>query len=155
MKKIASLLIIILIASAFSAAAGVKLRKFYLTQSTFDGNEALTACADGYHMASLWEIFDVSNLRYDTTLGFTSADSGFGPPTNEGGWIRTGFDSDGTASPGRGNCLAWTSDIVTDAGSGVILSNDWFVEPTAINISPWFGFAGSCATENNVWCVQD
>jgi hypothetical protein len=27
-------------------------------------------CAVGYHMASLWEIHEPSNLRYDTALGF-------------------------------------------------------------------------------------
>ena len=30
-------------------------RLFYLTQTTHDGSQALTACASGYHMASLWE----------------------------------------------------------------------------------------------------
>jgi hypothetical protein len=29
-------------------------RKYYLTNSAHDGNEVLTACAAGYHMASLW-----------------------------------------------------------------------------------------------------
>ena len=80
MKKIASLLIIILIAAA-STASAEKARKFYLTQTGFTGSQALTACANGYHMASLWEILDPSNLRYNTTLGFTTQDSGFGPPS--------------------------------------------------------------------------
>ena len=40
-------------------------------------------------MASLGEIHDTSNLRYDTDLGLTLADSGFGPPIVFG-WIRTG-----------------------------------------------------------------
>jgi hypothetical protein len=65
-------------------------RKFYLTQDGYDGSQALSACAQGYHMASLWEILDPSNLSYDTSLGATVADSGSGPP-NGSGWIRTGF----------------------------------------------------------------
>jgi hypothetical protein len=69
------------------------LRTFYVTQTTHRGNQTLTACSSGYHMASLWEIFDMSNLRYDTQLGMTAEDSGFGPPTQTLGWIRTGVGS--------------------------------------------------------------
>jgi len=43
-------------------------RKFYLTQGIFTGNQALSACVKGYHMASLWEIFGVSALTYNTKL---------------------------------------------------------------------------------------
>ena len=55
-------------------------KSFYLTRVTHNASQALSACAEGYHMASLWEIHDPSNLRYDTELGFTTDDSGFGPP---------------------------------------------------------------------------
>ncbi len=55
-------------------------RKFYLTKTYHNGAQALSACATGYHMASMWEIHQPSNLRYDTDLGFIVADSGFGPP---------------------------------------------------------------------------
>ena len=68
-------------------------KSYYVTKTSHDGSEALTACAEGYHMASLWEIFDTSNLRYDTQLGATAQDSGLGPPSISGlseGWIRTG-----------------------------------------------------------------
>jgi hypothetical protein len=75
-------------------------RKFYLTQTRHVGNEVLAVCAAGYHMASLWEIFDPSNLRYDTQLGFTLEDSGFGPPSFEGGWIRTGGIGIDSTQPG-------------------------------------------------------
>ena len=33
-------------------------RKFYLTKTEHNGAQALSACAPGYHMASLWEIHD-------------------------------------------------------------------------------------------------
>jgi len=49
---------------------------FYLTTTTHDGDSALTACGPGFHMASLWEIHDPSDVEYDTTRGLTSADSG-------------------------------------------------------------------------------
>ena len=74
------------------------------------------ACAQGYHMSSLREIFDTSNLRYDTDLGQTLADSGFGPP-NFFGWIRTGALATGDNIPGRGNCNAWSSASMSDLGT--------------------------------------
>ena len=77
------------------AYAGPPARKFYRTQTTFDGAHALTACVLGFHMASLWEIFNVSVLEYDTSLGATMDDSGSGPPADVLGWIRTGFNSNG------------------------------------------------------------
>ena len=51
-------------------------RRFYLTPTEHDGAHALAACSADFHMASLWEIFDPSNLVYDTTLGFRRDDSG-------------------------------------------------------------------------------
>ncbi len=64
-----------------SAFLSFGARQFYLTRNRFQGDEALTACAPGYHMASLWEIHDVTYLRYNTALGSTQADSGLGPPS--------------------------------------------------------------------------
>jgi hypothetical protein len=73
----------------------------------FDGNETLTACAKGYHMASIWEILDTSNLSYNTDLGVIVDDSGSGPPNAIEGWIRTGD----VTSDHFTNCKAWTSDL--------------------------------------------
>ena len=58
-------------------------RQFCLTKTGFNGSQALTACAAGYHMASLWEIFDTTVLRYNTALGLTKPDSGSGPPVGD------------------------------------------------------------------------
>jgi hypothetical protein len=158
MKKIACFLIIILIVGASTAGAKQKPRKFYLTQGFFTGSQALTACADGYHMASLWEIFDVTSLRYDTTLGLTIPDSGFGPPAAgfAFGWIRTGNFSFGTTGTvGFDNCFAWTSSSNSDSGAQVTLNGLW--ENTQLNrsISPWIAGNGNCSFARGVWCVQD
>lgn len=40
-------------------------RHVYLTANTYLPAYARSACVSGYHMASLWEIMDVSNLIYD------------------------------------------------------------------------------------------
>jgi hypothetical protein len=127
---------------------------FYLTKTTHTGAQALAACAEGYHMASLWEILDPSNLRYDTEHGVVDDDSGFGPPSSTGGWVRTGYRSHPSHDIGRANCSAWTSASSGDAGSAVGLDPSWdstFVTP----IGPWAALSLSCNVPIKVWCVQD
>ena len=68
-------------------------RSFYLTQTEHTGSQALTACAEDYHMASLWEILDPSNLRYNTELGYTRADSGSGPQSHMDSLAQAGTPS--------------------------------------------------------------
>ena len=127
-------------------------RKFYLTKTPYNGAQALTACAAGYHMASLWEIHDPSNLRYDTELGYTLDDSGSGPPFL-GGWIRTGWIKDSSSNAGQGNCNAWRSNRSSDQGSAVGLSIHW--SSTSSVISPRQTAATRCDAGLPVWCVQD
>ncbi len=137
------------------AYAGPPARKFYRTQTTFDGAHALTACVLGFHMASLWEIFNVSVLEYDTSLGATMDDSGSGPPADVLGWIRTGFNSNGGGpAPGEANCRVWTSSLSSDSGSAVALEPIW--NSTTVNpIRPWVATETPCTGSLPVWCVQD
>ena len=126
-------------------------RKFYLTQTTHTGSQALTACAAGYHMASLYEILDPSNLRYDTALGATQADSGFGPPVGELGWVRSGYRNDIFD-----NCLVWTSadsDVFGATATLRRLGN--LIPPEGRIIDPWEIFTVTCGRTQGVWCVQD
>jgi len=129
-------------------------RSFYLTPDFYDGSQALTACAEGYHMASLWEIFDPSNLKYDTQLGLSNADSGSGPPSFNNGWIRTGFTATGTSLAGQSNCEAWTSASSTDAGTTVALPHVWSLTNVTV-VSPWIAEVRNCGSSFHVWCVQD
>ena len=84
-------------------------KSYYLTQTTHMGNQALTACASGYHMASLWEIFDTSNVRYNTVVGLTQV------PIQASARLLTpaGFAQElwlsAPSRPGLGNCFAWMS----------------------------------------------
>jgi hypothetical protein len=133
--------------------AQLQPRKFYLTQTTHTGGQALSACAAGYHMASLWEINDPSNLRYDTQQGLTRDDSGSGPPSDVSGWMRTGFSANVSNTPGVGNCQAWSSAEFTNYGSTAGLRPFWATSAT--NISPWLGGALFCNQSIPVWCVQD
>ena len=92
-------------------------KAYYLTASDeFKGDQALGACAQGFHMASLFEILDPTQLYYgcptDPSQVFhlpDPSDQGNGPPTGVFGWVRTGYSSALTpAPPGATNCSAWT-----------------------------------------------
>lgn len=126
-------------------------RRFYLTQASHDGASALTACAPGFHMASLWEIHDPSRLHYDFALGVDNLDAGSGPPTGNPGWIRTGFGGTGS-SPGSAHCLAWTQGLGSEMGTAVALPFQWGSEP----VVPWDPGAFPCDfPPRRVWCVED
>ncbi|AMY09508.1 hypothetical protein LuPra_02725 [Luteitalea pratensis] len=150
----------------------VQPRRFYVTQDAFRGEHALNACTAGFHMASLWEIFDVTTLKYDTQLGRTLPDSGEGPPAGQRGWIRTGGGSTPFVFGTRpANCAAWTTDLdpgLMAAGTTVALTDTWFPSlihdsespPTLYRldpaeIHPWVAHLNSCTSAVPVWCVQD
>ena len=127
---------------------------YYLTDDTYEGNEALTACADGYHMAALWEIWDVSNLRYDTDLGhcWSPGDCGEGPPTNKFGWVRTGgLAGIGPVGPGRDNCAGYTTTIGA-SGTVIALPYNWSAPSSTIGV--WEAGTKACGSSQRVWCVR-
>jgi hypothetical protein len=132
-----------------SQLSSLKPRQFYLTRTEHDGAHALSACATGYHMASLYEILDPSNLRYNKELGQTDADSGFGPPHLLFGWIR------GSSSiPPLTNCSSWTNASGMERGNAVSL-HGYFDSNPVTQVSPWFAFTFECSSEQRAWCVQD
>jgi hypothetical protein len=137
-------------------ASSAGMRQYYLTKNDYNGADADTACASGYHMASLWEILDPSNLKYDTDLGMVRDDSGQGPPTFPyfGGWVRTGYYDNTSATPGMGNCDAWISSSSGDYGTTAYLPNDW---EAGQDIHVWEVDTATCDTAVflRVWCVAD
>jgi hypothetical protein len=154
--------------TAATVAPADSRRGFYLTDSTHDGAQALDACAPGFHMASIYEIFDPSNLRYATDAEATkdgvvdierNEDSGVGPPSSRVGWVRTGNVSSGTASEGSGNCKAWTSLSEVDRGTAIALEPLW-AAPTGTGtpsqiVTPWDSALNNCNSPGRVWCVED
>jgi len=127
-------------------------RQYYITLSTYSGATAKSACDAGYHMASLWEILDTTRLRYDTSLGYTQADSGQGPPAYSG-WVRTGYNSGTSGSPGTSNCDAWTSNSSSDIGSSALLAADWTAGGGDVHV--WSSGTTLCSLAKRVWCVAD
>lgn len=130
-------------------------RKFYLTQALGDAADAPTMCAAGYHMASMWEILDPTELRYDSQLGLVQADSGSGPPSDREGWVRTGnIANELNSGPGDSNCEAYTSNQAGHFGTFAELTEHWDTEVPE-PVTPWSTGAGSCSFPTRVWCVQN
>lgn len=137
---------------ALTAGAAAR-RGFYLTTSTVTGDAATTACSAGYHMASLWEVFNVSVLEYRPALGYDATDSGSGPPASIAGWIRTGVPSFTNAVAGNANCNSWTSNSAAHNGTRVNLQPQW--QTAADFTSPWDSTVQACGTTSRVWCIED
>lgn len=119
-------------------------RAYYVTKTVHTGSEALTACAAGYHMASVFEIADPSALRYETALGVVNADAGSGPPFGGGGfgWARGG------GTEGSLNCEVWTSD----SGRGFWASYALLGAELTPGLQVTYQ---DCAYPAAVWCIQD
>ena len=141
-------------------------RAFYLTNSVHKGGPdlgvdplgPLGACDAGFHFASLWEIYDVSNLRYDFARpnALVLADSGDGPPSvdtaNPGGlgWVRTGSSGiELLGVPGDLTCSLWT-DSITGGGTVASLPDDW-----STGVPHWAVGDTACFEPLRVWCVED
>jgi hypothetical protein len=140
---------------ALAAQGFVTLRSYYLTDAVYNADQALTACAGGYHMASIWELFDTANLAYAYSHpdAHTKDDSGQGPPAYWYGWVRTGWSSSGSDIAGIGNCQAWTSTASGEYGSIARLDQEWTATPTVV--APWDTRTFYCGGVSPVWCVED
>lgn len=142
--------------------AGAGRRRYYLTTTRHDGAQAPTACATGYHMASVWEIREPGVLDYESTLGATTADSGEGPPTvafvgtsapnDFYGWIRNGYLAVGNTV--GANCAAYTSNSPSHAGPAIGLYFEIGYSNSSA-IAPWIWSNFNCSQTLRVWCAED
>jgi len=134
-----------------SAQSAGGLRKFYLSRARVDGAHTFHVCVPGFHFASLWEILNPTTLSYDVEDGATNEDAGSGPPSDLGGWIRTGS----SGSPASANCRVWTSNASGDGGTVVELGGPIFWPLPATTIAPWTNAVIRCSLTSAVWCVAD
>jgi hypothetical protein len=142
-----------------SLTSPAPLRQFYLTSTSYagdladgsDGNGA-GVCALGYHFASLWEILDPSNLRYNVNQGSSRGDSGMGPPSATLGWVRTGYNDNTSTTPGHANCTGW--DQSTSNGTVVNLPDDWS-DANQQDMHTWNAATRLCSNAAALWCVAD
>jgi hypothetical protein len=128
-------------------------RRFYLTTASYPGNVAPLGCDPGFHMASRWELQQVSTLRYDAVRGYAHPsinDQVPGPPSNQAGWIRVGMPQTSTSTIGFANCNAWQSQ---DASAFGTFANLIAAIPTTEG-SFTLG-TSSCDDLLRVWCIED
>lgn len=144
-----------------SVAVECAPRRFYITNDLHTGAEAASACDSGFHFANLYEIAQPSGLRYayDHANASTSGDSGQGPPTDAGGWIRTGNSAGNGGGFGSANCWSYTSVAPTDSGTIVAVNPHWdgVISPGTALVQdlPWLGTTYPCNLSWKVWCVED
>jgi hypothetical protein len=135
-----------------TSVAGARFRRFYVTQSSVNGANALSACGPGFHMASLWEIHEPSSLQYDASLGGGAPDLGLGAPSDYLAWVRTGANTQ-DPEPGAKHCNQWTTASAGSSGTLVMLTDNWLATNTAT--WPWIAVVEPCSSSRPVWCVED
>jgi len=131
---------------------GTRGRKFfYLSKTTHAGTQVQSACDAGYHMASLWEIFDLGEVEYENQLGHNHpalTDQGDGPPAGFAGYVQMGRGST------TENCAGWNTLSAVSNGMIARLNNNLRTAASAAS-DPWLLGLSACDTPQRVWCVQD
>jgi hypothetical protein len=123
--------------------------RYFLSTSPVPGNQALTQCGTGFHMASLSELHADATLAYDDASAPRTGLDGKGPPTQLYGWVRTLAPS--AVDPVTGNCALWTSMEVLQYGRMI----RWGDAATSSPLAPWIAQASGCDAPHFVWCVED
>ena len=131
-------------------AQSTGMRQYYISWGWYSATDTPNGCAPGYHFASLWEIADPSNLKYNTSLGRSKDDSGEGPPSGYYARVRTGFSADNSSTPGRANCNGWTS--TAGYGTKAALLASWSSSP---DIGVWDVTVTECDVTSTIWCIED
>jgi hypothetical protein len=143
-----------------NAGVQVKPKVYYLTKNSFGGGDAIMACASGFHMASISEIQDPSNLQYAnrSTTAYDSlvGDQSMGPPLNHMGWVRS------RVYPPSGfvyDCEDFQDKYDTQLGTTLALYDFPFnsdaAQPASYPTKGWYTTHYSCSQPESVWCVED
>ena len=126
---------------------------YYLTKATVMGDKALTACASGYHMASIVELSDLSHLHYLTTYAGAyqapGTDQGDGPPLQGAGWVRT------NNILGLNNCMDWTSNSSSSTGTIGYIYGQYDTTTEQAQVYWIFNATLICNNKFSVWCIEN
>jgi len=138
----------------------VKPKVYYLSKNSFDGGDAIKACDLGFHMASISEIQDPSNLQYankSTTASDSLVDDqSKGPPLFHMGWVRSGvYPSSGFVY----DCEDFRDKYETQLGTTLALYdlpfNSDTTQPASYPTKGWYTTRYTCSQPEPVWCVED
>ena len=142
-----------------------KAKMYYLTTTVFTGGDAITACDPGFHMASLSEIQDPSNLQYaprrtpayDSPYDSPAFDQASDQFPDHTGWVRTEVDAlTGLVY----NCDVWSSSSDQQSGITMTRRSLWGERGRSLYESDpaaWWQSTrtASCSQPEFVWCVED
>lgn len=140
-------------------------RRYRMSYGQGNAAWALTGCPAGFHMASLWEIYNMAALQYDSSGPVPGYDAGTGPMQGIA-WVRTGGPASTNGNfAGGANCNLWTSSAATDYGTAVGLEMVWNIQMVIEGgsgmvwysnpIAPWVASTRTCDSIFPVWCIQD
>ena len=123
-------------------------KSYYLTSQEVLGDDVLFQCRRGFHFASIWEIRDTSNLKYNTRRGYTTEESGFGPPAGVPGWLRSGLNDGRT-------CENWTAAEGFLGPIGQVAPWELYELPHDQGGDGWDLNYHPCWEPLQVWCVSN
>jgi len=142
-------------------------KQYFLTDAIVVGSDAPKSCGTGFHMASLYEILDPTQLSYAgaNLLAYqppAASDLGAGPPSQVHGWVHTGYtaSTSSTSTPGQANCNGYTDGSSDNAGTRVRLNSTWERiqgGDTVYSVTPWWDTDAQLCSDatTRVWCVAD
>jgi hypothetical protein len=149
----------------FSRADNAKM--YYLTKNSFDGGDAITACDSGFHMASLSEIQDPSNVQYapgrkpayDSTYEFVPFDQASDQFPDHIGWVRSGvYPPSGFVN----DCGDFRDKYDIQLGTTMTRRSLWGEDNghslyEESDPAAWWQSTqtASCSQPEPVWCVED
>ena len=135
-----------------------KAKMYYITAGFFTGDDAITACDPGFHMANLSEIQDPSNLQYAPRVipAYDPAQAS-GQFPDHTGWVRTEADSlTGLVY----NCDVWRSS--SDQQSGKTMTRRSLRGEKGRSLyesdpAAWWQAThiATCSIPEHVWCFED
>ena len=134
-------------------------KMYYLTVASFTGGDAIRACDPRFHMANISEIQDPSNLQYASrstpVYDAPAYDQGFGSPSDQMGWVRTGSFPPVGFTDNRDLCQS-----SSDQQNGITMSRRslWDLPYSELHSSQprsWYTALAPCSQPQPVWCVED
>jgi len=124
-------------------------RRYYLTDTGFvSATSVPTACAAGYHLASLYELAPGNALQYNSNLGDGPAGNGdTGPPAPFNNYL--GWHASGTNAAGD-TCSGWSTNSSAQTGR----AGGYTIDETT-GFPTWRSLTVDCDLTAQVWCIED
>ncbi len=128
-------------------------RLFYITPAQVPANQASSACAAGFHFASITELRTAGNLEYAEVLGYHFSEAGISAgPASVAALARSGEPG---ASSSQVACSDWTSTSNADKAPLLFAPFYSTVSSGATLPHEWVASLAGCGDPFRVWCIAD